>query len=160
LAHAYRWARDPRADSEFALAIDLAQHSLINIPEDPQILGRLATYHAALGDRSALSEIQAARAQKVTDFDLLIKNAIVDAMLDEKTSAIALIRQLDEAGGRGIISKHPDLAPLWKSSYELNRSDRAEQEPRESGTHVSKEGQRTGTRLESPDFSGTLLFRH
>ena len=92
LAHAYRWSGEKdAADRNFREAIRLALSELKAHPKDSVLLGRLATYEAGLGEKQALIDISIARSLKISDFDLLFKQAVIDAILGDEQGASELV---------------------------------------------------------------------
>lgn len=111
LAHAYRWSgTKDAADRTFREAINLSLNELKAHPNDPSVLGRLATYEGGLGEKQALVDISTARRLKISDFDLLTKHAIVDSMLGDKQGASELVSEVVRRGGQMLVESHPDLA--------------------------------------------------
>ena len=109
LAHAYRWEGDSRrARISFAEALRLSAQEGSG-HADPATLGRIATYHAALGETVARSEIRSARLMNFSDIDLLLKAAMIEAMLGDNGEASRLTKQILRRGAAKVVENNPDI---------------------------------------------------
>jgi len=116
LSFAYSWMPGKRAEATAAVrqAATLAQKSRAVNPRNSTLLGRLAIYHAKLGEReSALACLRDGLAIAPKDSSLLLKAALVYSELGEVDRTLDWLQQALTAGlSAGAIRDTPDFDKL------------------------------------------------
>jgi serine/threonine protein kinase/tetratricopeptide (TPR) repeat protein len=100
LADGYRWSGDKaKAKATYEQAIALAYKALRVNPQDASTLGYLASYYAKNGDsKKGLDFIRRARSIDAKDNELMYKEAVVNAIAEQQTEALASLRSALEKG--------------------------------------------------------------
>jgi serine/threonine protein kinase/tetratricopeptide (TPR) repeat protein len=128
LAECYRQLADlEKARQAFEKAIRLGQEKLAVNPENPEVLSRLALYHAMSGrGPDAVREIQAARKRAPADVDVLVRTIRVYELAGRRDAAIQSVEELlDRSPSLKILESDPDLVNLRKDPRYLRIAGQA-----------------------------------
>ncbi len=135
LAWSYAAGAEPaRATEPFERAVELAEDELRRTPATPDLLAKLAGYHAMIGNRErGLELIERAIALAPTDPGVMASIGETLEDLDDRDRALEWIRgALRQGRRRGQIENHPSLR-------ELVADGRYQQMVRDLGSNVGRE---------------------
>jgi tetratricopeptide (TPR) repeat protein len=97
LGQAYQFIKDSRADPTLHRALGLAQAAARKQPTDALVQGRMAVYQARLGQFPAAEErIRMAAEEAPADLDIMYWQAVVQALCQMKSDALATLQRLAE----------------------------------------------------------------
>jgi Flp pilus assembly protein TadD len=100
LADGYRWSGDKaKAKTTYDQAIALALKALRVNPQDATTLGYLAYYYAKNGDsKKGLDFIHRARGIDANDYELMYKEAVIEAIAGQQADALAGLKAAFQKG--------------------------------------------------------------
>jgi tetratricopeptide (TPR) repeat protein len=119
LGDAYYWAPGKRAQAPDAYrrAIALGEALLKVNPRDATVLGKLAGYHAMLGEKAAALELlQRALGIKPSDPEIRLKAALINNQFNDAEATLDWLERAAQAGfSLSTIRDLPNFDPLWSN---------------------------------------------